>query len=80
MIEQVQMKSVSDLKFPVIFWILFFIISLIQLTFSPLATSSPKFTKMRPPKQDISFDSSTESNSSGNITSQAIAGVDESHV
>ncbi|CAI2340460.1 unnamed protein product [Caenorhabditis sp. 36 PRJEB53466] len=65
MANPIQMEMVTELKFP-------------KLSFSPLATSSPKLTKMRVPIHERSFTSSDES--SGNVTMQAVAGVDESHL
>ncbi|CCD62021.1 EF-hand domain-containing protein [Caenorhabditis elegans] len=66
MSQQIQMKSVIDVKFP-------------THLFSPLATSSPKLTRMRAPIRDQSW-SSCSDDSSGNLTSQAITGVDDSHI
>uniref|UniRef100_A0A8R1DWV5 EF-hand domain-containing protein n=1 Tax=Caenorhabditis japonica TaxID=281687 RepID=A0A8R1DWV5_CAEJA len=66
MTEGVQMKNVPELKFPTVHW------------FSPLATSSPKLTKMRAAKRIHSPGQSwTSSDSSGNVTSQLIDGFDE---
>lgn len=64
--EKIQMKVVADLKFP-------------SNVFSPLATSSPKLTKMRAPIRDQSWTSSSDE-SSGNVTALAVTGVDESHL
>ncbi|EGT43041.1 hypothetical protein CAEBREN_14886 [Caenorhabditis brenneri] len=66
MTEQVQMKVVAELKFP-------------ANVFSPLATSSPKLTRMRQPIRDQSWTSSSDE-SVGNVTALAITGVDESHL
>uniref|UniRef100_A0A1I7TFJ3 EF-hand domain-containing protein n=2 Tax=Caenorhabditis tropicalis TaxID=1561998 RepID=A0A1I7TFJ3_9PELO len=66
MSEPRQMKTIADLKFP-------------SNVFSPLATSSPKLTKMRAPIRDQSWTSSSDE-SSGNATALAITGIDETHL
>lgn len=58
------MKVIADLKFP-------------SVAFSPLATSSPKLTRMRlPTSRDQSWASSSDE-SVGNVTARILTGIDE---
>ncbi|CAO4380164.1 unnamed protein product [Caenorhabditis nigoni] len=67
MAEQIQMKTVADVKFP-------------SIVFSPIATSSPKLTRMRLPiNRDQSWTSSSDE-SVGNVTARILTGIDELHV
>ncbi|EFP05431.1 hypothetical protein GCK72_018239 [Caenorhabditis remanei] len=66
MSEHIQMKIVADLKFP-------------SIVFSPIATSSPKLTRMRAPIRDQSWTSSSDE-SVGNVTSRLLSGINESHM
>ncbi|EFP10948.1 hypothetical protein CRE_31157 [Caenorhabditis remanei] len=64
--DKMKLKTIGDLKFP-------------SIPFSPIATSSPKLTKMRAPDIDQSWASSSD-DSTGNIASCILTGIDEMHI